>query len=48
MGIIIKALIKITSNKSAKPNKKVRNFYLKKDMKVFMGSQQFSGDLAGK
>ena len=30
MDIIIKAYIKITSSKSVKPTKKMRNFYLKK------------------
>ena len=32
MGNIIKAYIKITSSKSAKPTKKMKNFYLKKRM----------------
>ena len=30
MGIIIKAYIKISSSKSVKPTKNIRNFYLKK------------------
>ena len=49
MGIIIKTLIKITSSKSEKPTKKMRNFFPQiKDVKVFMGSQQFFGNLIGK
>ena len=54
IDIIIKAQIKITSSKSVKPTKKIRNFYLKKkkkkkeDVKVLIGSQEFSGDLVGK
>ena len=49
MNIVIKAKIKITLSKSVKPTKKIRNFYIKKkDVKGFLGSQEFFGNIAGK